>query len=132
MPYVQVVSADKAVDTAKRLGCDVKLPPIDVRGVGRFAIFFEPLRSSRGLRLSGHDGGLYGAAEWSLRSQTTTPRIARSRARLEDDGYRAHVAKHLYYRLNVSRCHRSATVPMTSLRSRSSSCFATLEKTETR
>jgi predicted enzyme related to lactoylglutathione lyase len=49
MPYVQVASADKTVEKAKKLGCDVKLPPNDVPGVGRLAVFLDPLGSSIGI-----------------------------------------------------------------------------------
>jgi hypothetical protein len=49
MPYVQVASADKTVEKAKKLGCDVKLAPNDVPGVGRLAVFLDPLGASIGI-----------------------------------------------------------------------------------
>lgn len=49
MPYVQVASADKTVEKAKKLGCDVKLAPNDVPGVGRLAVFLDPQGSSIGI-----------------------------------------------------------------------------------
>lgn len=49
VPYVQVENADKTVEKAKKLGCDVKVPPTTVPGVGRFAIFLDPLAASIGV-----------------------------------------------------------------------------------
>ncbi len=41
-PYVQVADADAVVAKAKRLGADIKLPPNDVAGIGRIALFLDP------------------------------------------------------------------------------------------
>ena len=49
MPYVQVESADATHDKAKRLGADVKVPPMDVPGVGRFAIVTDSQGAAIGI-----------------------------------------------------------------------------------
>jgi predicted enzyme related to lactoylglutathione lyase len=41
LPYVQVASADKTVEKAKKLGATVIVPPADIPNVGRFAIFTD-------------------------------------------------------------------------------------------
>lgn len=41
-PYVQVPHADATTDKAKRLGAKVIVPPTNIPGVGRFAIFADP------------------------------------------------------------------------------------------
>jgi predicted enzyme related to lactoylglutathione lyase len=42
MPYVQVTSVDDVVAKAAKLGAQITLPPSDVTGVGRLAIFTDP------------------------------------------------------------------------------------------
>ncbi len=49
MPYVQVASADQSTERAKRLGADIKVPPNSVPGVGRLAVFTDPLGASIGI-----------------------------------------------------------------------------------
>jgi predicted enzyme related to lactoylglutathione lyase len=49
MPYVHVASADDTVARAKRLGADVKMPCSDVPGVGRLAVFTDPLGCAIGI-----------------------------------------------------------------------------------
>ncbi len=49
MPYVQVASADETLARARRLGADVKMPCDDVPGVGRLAIFADPLGCAVGI-----------------------------------------------------------------------------------
>lgn len=49
MPYVQVDDADATLARAKRLGADVKMPCNDVPGVGRLAIFTDPLGCAVGI-----------------------------------------------------------------------------------
>ena len=41
LPYVQVASADKTADKAKKLGGQVIVPPTDIPSVGRFAILLD-------------------------------------------------------------------------------------------
>jgi predicted enzyme related to lactoylglutathione lyase len=42
LPYVCVEDADKKADLAKSLGATVVVPPSDIPGVGRFAVFGDP------------------------------------------------------------------------------------------
>jgi uncharacterized protein len=42
LPYVQVASTDATTAKAKRLGATELVPPTDIPGVGRFAIFADP------------------------------------------------------------------------------------------
>lgn len=42
MPYVQVASVDATVAKAQQLGSQIHLPPTDIPGVGRLAIFTDP------------------------------------------------------------------------------------------
>ena len=49
MPYVQVDDAAQTVARAQRLGADVKQPCNDVPGVGRLAIFTDPLGCGVGI-----------------------------------------------------------------------------------
>lgn len=49
MPYVQVDDADQTLARAQRLGADVKQPCNDVPGVGRLAIFTDPLGCGVGI-----------------------------------------------------------------------------------
>lgn len=48
-PYVQVESADKSTERAKKLGATVVVPPTDVPGVGRFSIVIDPLGAAIGI-----------------------------------------------------------------------------------
>ena len=41
LPYVQVASADKTVEKAKKLGGNVIVPPTDIPNVGRFSIITD-------------------------------------------------------------------------------------------
>jgi uncharacterized protein len=49
LPYVQVASADATADKAKRLGATLLVPPTDIPGVGRFAIFVDPRGAALGV-----------------------------------------------------------------------------------
>ncbi|HEY4243412.1 MAG TPA: VOC family protein [Kofleriaceae bacterium] len=49
LPYVAVASADKTADKAKRLGAQLYVPPTDIPGVGRFAIFGDPQGAPLGI-----------------------------------------------------------------------------------
>jgi hypothetical protein len=49
MPYVQVANADQTAEKAKRLGCDIKLPPNTVPNVGRLSVFVDPSGASLGI-----------------------------------------------------------------------------------
>jgi predicted enzyme related to lactoylglutathione lyase len=49
LPYVQVASADKTVEKAKKLGGNVIVPPTDVPGVGRFSILTDSLGAAIGI-----------------------------------------------------------------------------------
>ena len=48
-PYVQVANADDTVARARRLGADIKMGPDDVPGVGRVALFTDPLGCPLGI-----------------------------------------------------------------------------------
>ena len=41
-PYVQVDDVDTVVARGTKLGADVKVPPTDIPGTGRFALFLDP------------------------------------------------------------------------------------------
>ena len=49
LPYVQVASADKTAERAKKLGADIQVPPTDIPGIGRFAVFADPLGAAIGI-----------------------------------------------------------------------------------
>ena len=49
LPYVQVASADKTADKAKKLGGQVVVPPTDVPDVGRFAILLDSQGAAIGI-----------------------------------------------------------------------------------
>jgi predicted enzyme related to lactoylglutathione lyase len=49
LPYVQVASADKTIERAKKLGAEIVVPPTDVPEVGRFAIFKDTLGAVLGI-----------------------------------------------------------------------------------
>lgn len=49
VPYVQVASADETVARARRLGADIKMEAADLPGVGRFAVFTDPLGAPLGV-----------------------------------------------------------------------------------
>jgi hypothetical protein len=49
LPYVQVASADATHTKAKKLGATVHVPPTDIPGVGRFAVFADPCGASIGV-----------------------------------------------------------------------------------
>lgn len=49
LPYVRVASADATTEKAKRLGANIVVPPMDVQGVGRFAILIDPQGASIGI-----------------------------------------------------------------------------------
>jgi predicted enzyme related to lactoylglutathione lyase len=49
LPYVQVASADDTLAKAKRLGCEIKMAAEDVPGVGRIAVFTDPLGAPIGI-----------------------------------------------------------------------------------
>ncbi len=49
LPYVQVASADQAVEKAKRLGATVRVDAQDIPNVGRFAILGDPSNASIGV-----------------------------------------------------------------------------------
>ena len=49
LPYVQVASTDATHDKAKRLGADIKAPPMDIPTVGRFSIFTDPQGAALGI-----------------------------------------------------------------------------------
>ena len=49
LPYVQVASADKTADKAKKLGGQVIVPPTDIPNVGRFSILLDSLGAAIGI-----------------------------------------------------------------------------------
>jgi predicted enzyme related to lactoylglutathione lyase len=49
LPYVQVASADKTVEKAKKLGGNVIVPPTDVPNVGRFSILTDTQGAAIGI-----------------------------------------------------------------------------------
>ena len=49
LPYVQVASADQAIEKAKRLGANIVAPANDIPNVGRFAILVDPLGAALGV-----------------------------------------------------------------------------------
>jgi predicted enzyme related to lactoylglutathione lyase len=49
MPYVQVANVDAIAAKAKKLGADIKVPPNDAPGVGRFAVFTDPMGAPLGI-----------------------------------------------------------------------------------
>ncbi|MDB4958694.1 MAG: hypothetical protein JWO36_6263 [Myxococcales bacterium] len=49
MPYVQVASADQTADKAKRLGATIIMPATSIEGVGKLAIFADPLGATLGV-----------------------------------------------------------------------------------
>ena len=49
LPYVQVASADKTIERAKKLGAEIVVPATDVPEVGRFAIFKDTLGGVLGI-----------------------------------------------------------------------------------
>lgn len=49
LPYVQVASADKTADKAKKLGGTILVPPTDVPNVGRFSILTDTLGAAIGV-----------------------------------------------------------------------------------
>jgi uncharacterized protein len=49
LPYVQVASADRTAEQAKRLGATVVVPPTDIPNVGRFAIFVDQQGAGTGI-----------------------------------------------------------------------------------
>jgi hypothetical protein len=49
LPYVQVASADKTTEKAKKLGATVIVPPTDVPNVGRFSILADPQGAAIGI-----------------------------------------------------------------------------------
>lgn len=48
-PYIQVADTDATLARAKQLGADVKVPPNSAPGVGRFAIFVDPMGAAIGI-----------------------------------------------------------------------------------
>ena len=49
MPYVHAGNADATVAKARKLGADIKVPANDVPGVGRLAVFTDPLGAAIGI-----------------------------------------------------------------------------------
>ena len=49
MPYVQVASTDATVARATQLGATIKMPGETVPGVGRLAVFLDPLGAPLGI-----------------------------------------------------------------------------------
>lgn len=49
LPYVQVASADKTSDKAKKLGSTIVVPPTDIPNVGRFAILVDTQGAAIGI-----------------------------------------------------------------------------------
>jgi uncharacterized protein len=49
LPYVQVASADKTADKAKKLGGNVIVPPTDIPNVGRFSVLADTLGAAIGI-----------------------------------------------------------------------------------
>jgi predicted enzyme related to lactoylglutathione lyase len=49
LPYVQVASADKTADKVTKLGGNVIVPPTDIPGVGRFAVFLDNQGAALGI-----------------------------------------------------------------------------------
>jgi predicted enzyme related to lactoylglutathione lyase len=43
LPYVAVAGCDATADKARALGGQVLSPPTDIPGVGRFAVFADPV-----------------------------------------------------------------------------------------
>ena len=49
LPYVQVASADKTAEKAKKLGGTIIIPPTDIPNVGRFSILTDTLGGAIGI-----------------------------------------------------------------------------------
>jgi uncharacterized protein len=49
LPYVQVGNTDTTIAKAEKLGAKIVVPPMDVPGVGRFAIFVDPQGAGLGV-----------------------------------------------------------------------------------
>ncbi|MBI3924413.1 MAG: VOC family protein [Armatimonadetes bacterium] len=42
LPYIAVDNVDAAVSKARELGAEMKCPPVDLRGIGRFSVIMDP------------------------------------------------------------------------------------------
>ncbi|MBA3502374.1 MAG: VOC family protein, partial [Deltaproteobacteria bacterium] len=49
LPYIQVASADKTAEKAKKLGGTIIVPPTDIPNVGRFSILTDTLGGAIGI-----------------------------------------------------------------------------------
>jgi predicted enzyme related to lactoylglutathione lyase len=49
LPYVQVAKADTTVERAKKAGAEIVVPPSDIPGIGRFAVFKDPTGAALGI-----------------------------------------------------------------------------------
>ena len=49
MPYIAVDDVDASAERAKKLGADIKVPPMDIPHVGRFCVIADPLGAIAGL-----------------------------------------------------------------------------------
>ena len=49
LPYVQVASADKTAEKAKKLGGTIIVPPTDIPNVGRFSVLADTLGGAIGI-----------------------------------------------------------------------------------